>query len=141
MSQNKATIECFKCHQLGHYQYECPDWEKKANYAELGEEEVLLLMSYVNFHETKREEVWFLDSGCSNHMTGNKEWFSELEERFRHTVKLGNDTRMAVVAKGSVRLQMNGIIQVISDVFYIHELKSNLLSIGQLQEKGLAVLI
>lgn len=141
MSQNKATVECFKCHQLGHYQSECPDWEKKANYAELGEEEELLLMSYVDSHETKREEAWFLDSGCSNHMTGNKEWFSELEEGFRQTVKLGNDTRMAVVAKGSVRLQMNDTIQVISDVFYIPELKSNLLSIGQLQEKGLAILI
>ncbi|XP_024193672.1 uncharacterized protein LOC112197283 [Rosa chinensis] len=22
---NKAIIECFKCHKLGHYQYECPD--------------------------------------------------------------------------------------------------------------------
>lgn len=139
--QNKATIECFKCHQLGHYQYECPDWEKQANYAENVEEEELLLMSYVDFSQTKGEEAWFLDSGCSNHMTGNKEWFSELDEGFKQTVKLGNDTRMAVVAKGSVRFQVNGMTQVISNVFYIPELKSNLLSIGQLQEKGLAILI
>lgn len=25
---NKAIIECYKCHQLGHFQYECPKWEK-----------------------------------------------------------------------------------------------------------------
>ena len=74
-------------------------------------------------------------------MTGNKGWFSELEEGFRQTVKLGNDTRMDVVAKGSVRFQINGVIQVLSEAFYIPELKSNLLSIGQLQEKGLAILI
>ena len=66
-------------------------------------------MSYVELHQTKREEVWFFDSGCSNHMTGNKEWFSDLEEDFSRTVKLGNDTRMAVVAKGSIRVQLNGI--------------------------------
>jgi len=48
---------------------------------------------------------------------------------------------MAVVAKGSVRFQVNGLTQVISNVFYILELKSNLLSMGQLQEKALAILI
>ena len=69
---NKAIIKCFKCHKLGYFQYECPDWEKKANYAELEEEEELLLMSYEELHQTKRKEVWFFDSSFSNHMTGNK---------------------------------------------------------------------
>ena len=54
-------------------------------------------MSYVELEQDKIEEVWFLDSGCSNHMTGNKELFSELDESFSQTVKLGNNTRMAVV--------------------------------------------
>ncbi|KAL4584777.1 hypothetical protein LXL04_009387 [Taraxacum kok-saghyz] len=27
---NKALIECYKCHKLGHFQYECPDFEKTA---------------------------------------------------------------------------------------------------------------
>ncbi|KAI5407313.1 hypothetical protein KIW84_053534 [Lathyrus oleraceus] len=107
---NKTVIECFKCHKLGHFQYECPDWEKKANCVELEEEE-LLLMSYVNIHQEKKEEIWFLDSDCNNHMTGNKEWFSKFEENFNQTVKLGNDTRMVVVAKGSIKVQINGIIQ------------------------------
>ena len=25
LSLNKAIVECFKCHKLGHFQYECPD--------------------------------------------------------------------------------------------------------------------
>lgn len=142
-SFNKAVIECFKCHKLGHYQYECPDWEKNANYVELEKEkdEELLLMSYVELEQDKMEEVWFLDSGCSNHMTGNKEWFSELDESFSQTVKLGNNTRMAVVGKGIIRMQVNGFTQAISGVYYVPELKNNLLSIGQLQEKGLTILI
>ena len=40
-----------------------------------------------------------------------------------------------------MRLWVNGIVQVITNVYYIPELKNNLLSIGQLQEKGLTVLI
>ncbi|CAL2265082.1 unnamed protein product [Prunus armeniaca] len=118
---NKATIECFKCHKLGHFQYECPSWEKGANYAELDEGEELLLMSYVELNHAKREEIWFLDSGCSNHMSGNKEWFSDLDVQFRQTMKLGNNSRMAVVGKGNVRMKVNGITQ--------------------LQEKGVAILI
>ena len=35
---------------------------------------------------------------------------------------------------------MNGTTQIITVVFYAPELKNNLLSIGQLQEKGLVVL-
>ena len=56
-------------------------------------------------------------------------------------MKLGNNSKMAVVRKGCVRLRINGFAQVISDVYYIPELKNNLLSIGQLQEKGLSILI
>lgn len=55
---NRATVECYKCHKLGHFQYECPGWEKNANYAELDdEEEEMLLMSYVESHGAQREEV------------------------------------------------------------------------------------
>lgn len=138
---NKAMIECFRCHKLGHFQYECPEWEKKANVIEFDEDEELLLMAYIKEHKETRDEIWFLDSGCSNHMSGNRLWFSDLDENFRQNVKLGNDSRITVMGKGSVRMQVNGIIQVISNVYYIPELKNNLLSIGQLQEKGLTVLI
>lgn len=138
---NKTTIECFKCHRLGHFQYECPSEENGANYAELDEGEELLLMSYVELNHAQREAVWFLDSGCSNHMSGNKEWFSDLDVQFRQTVKLGNNSRMAVMGKGNIRMQVNGFTQVISEVYYIPELKNNLLSMGQLQEKGVAILI
>ena len=48
-SLNKAIIECFKCHKLGHFQYECPEWEKEANYVELEEEEELLLCPMKSF--------------------------------------------------------------------------------------------
>jgi len=36
---NRATIKCFKCHKLGHYQYEYPSLDKDINYAGFDEEE------------------------------------------------------------------------------------------------------
>ncbi|XP_034709679.1 uncharacterized protein LOC117932515 [Vitis riparia] len=68
---NKAIVECYRCHQLGHFRYECPSGNKEANYAELDEEEGMLLMSYVELYKARREDAWFLDSGCSNHMCGD----------------------------------------------------------------------
>jgi hypothetical protein len=140
-SFNKAIIECFRCHKLGHFSYECPGYEKTANYAELDCEEEMFLMSHVELHNSTREEVWFLDSSCSNYMSGNKLWFTKLDEKFRHSGKFGNNLRMAVMGKGCVKLKVAGAIQRIDEVYYIPKLRNNLLSIGQLQEKGLAILI
>ncbi|KAL8123000.1 hypothetical protein AgCh_011102 [Apium graveolens] len=89
----------------------------------------------------KDQENWFLDSGCSNHMSGNKSAFKDLDEDFRQVVKLGNDTRMNVLGRGNINLRVNGVDHVVQDVYFVPELKNNLLSLGQLQERGLAILI
>ena len=73
-------------------------------------------------------------------MFGHKDFFTELDESFRKSVKLGDNSSIDVMGKGRVHLQVNNIPQVISEVFYIPDLKNNLLNIGQLQEKGLAIL-
>lgn len=138
---NKATVECFKCHKLGHFQYECPSLEKGVNYAEVNEHEEMLLMSFMDSETTKEKDAWYLDSGCSNHMCGHKLWFSNMDETFRHSVKLGNNLKMGVMGKGNIRLEVDGVIQTVTNVYYVPELKNNLLSVGQLQEKGLTILI
>ncbi|KAG6417940.1 hypothetical protein SASPL_120137 [Salvia splendens] len=126
--------------KLGHFQYECP-MEGKANYAEIDEEEGdVLLMAYTPIQEEK-EEAWFLDSGCSNHMSGDKSWFSKLDEDFRCSVKLGNNSRLSVIGKGDVNLCVNGRSLIISDVYLIPELTSNLVSLGQFVQKGCEILM
>ena len=129
---NKATVECYQCHQLGHFLYKCPSGNKEAHYAEFDGEEEMRLMSCMELYKAKREDAWFLDSGCSNHMCGDRTIFSELDEKFRHSVKLGNNTKMDVMGKGSVKLLLNGVNHVITKVYYIPDLRNNLLSIGQL---------
>ena len=89
--------------------------------------------------QSQSEDLWFLDSGCSNHMCGKKKYFSHLNENIRDLVKLGNNSSMVVMGKGNVRLQVNGITYIITDVFFVPKLKNNLLSIGQLQENRLAI--
>ena len=59
------------------------DKRDQSNFVERREEERLLM----SFHAMKvaDQDVWVVDSGCSNHMTGCKEFFSTLDENF-HTI-------------------------------------------------------
>jgi hypothetical protein len=117
--QSKELVECYKCHKLGHYRNECPDWEGNAsNYAELKEEE-MLLMAYNDEVRNGKEEIWYIDSGCSNHMVGTKEWFFDFDDEFRESVKLGNDSKMAVMGRGNVKLSIDGRTHIITDVYYL----------------------
>ncbi|KAJ0847396.1 putative RNA-directed DNA polymerase [Helianthus annuus] len=138
---DKSGIECYRCHQMGHFAYECSNGEKAVNFAEFDEGEDLLLMASSEQRKETKTGIWFLDSACSNHMTGIKDWFINLDESYKHNVKLGNDSRLAVEGIGDIRFEVEGITQVVSRVYYVPELTSNLLSIGQLQEKDLTVVI
>lgn len=56
-------------------------------------------------------------------MTRDRNLFSTLDTSFKHLVKLGNNKRMKVVGKGNVMLMLNGDVYMISEVYYVTELK------------------
>jgi len=100
----------------------------------------MLLMAYTENNLAGNGAMWYLDFRCSNHMTGNKSLFYDLNENFREKVKLGYDSSMNVMGKGSVKMLMNKKMQNVGDVFYIPELKNNLISLGQLQKIGYSIM-
>lgn len=53
---NKEAVESYHFHKLGHFQYECPNWEEKANYSEDGEEEELCLLMVETETDCKEAE-------------------------------------------------------------------------------------
>lgn len=142
-NQHKFPFHCYNCGKYGHKIADC--WNKKnnhdnqANIAEnsgehSNEYETLFLASNVLLEDENR---WFLDTGCSNHMCGRKELFSELDESVRSEVTFGNKTKVPIMGKGTISIQLkDGTHNFISDVFFVPELHQNLLSMGQLSEKG-----
>ena len=49
-----------------------------------------------NMAEEKNEDIWFLDLGCSNHMTRNISMFSMIDENVKTQVRLGTDSKVSV---------------------------------------------
>ncbi|XP_077223368.1 uncharacterized protein LOC143856971 [Tasmannia lanceolata] len=97
------------------------------------EEDTLFLAC--NVEEVALDETWSLDSGCGNHVTGNKGVFVTLDESLQSDVRTGDDKRLSV--KGSdILVQTKKGVERISIVFYVPSLKYNLLSVGQLLMKG-----
>ena len=75
-------------------------------------------------------------------MFGDKSAFSDLDETFRNSVTFGDNSKVSVMGKGSVRIHSKEKSdQIISNVFFVPDLKTNLLSVGQLQEKGYEIFI
>ena len=90
-------------------------------------------------HET--QDTWFLDSGCSSHMTMNSKSFVELDRSYSSVVKLGDGKLKKVEGKGTIAVNTNGgNRKFIHDVLYVPSLSQNLLSVGQLLRKGYSLL-
>ncbi|PON49915.1 Zinc finger, CCHC-type, partial [Parasponia andersonii] len=144
-SADKSNVECYRCHRYGHYKSECRtnlnrQNGERTNFAEKEEEVSLLMVCHVN--EETQQNIWYLDTGCSNHMCGDKKAFSELDDSFRNTVKFGDNSTVSVMGKGRITLQTKeNSTHTISNVLFVPDLKTNLLSVGQLQEKGYEISI
>ncbi|KAL5766858.1 hypothetical protein ACOSP7_017475 [Xanthoceras sorbifolium] len=102
-SADKSNIECYRCHSYGHYQSECrtnlnKQNGERTNFAKKEEEVSLLMVCHVN--EETQQNMWYLDTGCSNHMCGDKKVFSDLDKSFRNIVKFGDNSTVSIMGKG-----------------------------------------
>nr|KYP36812.1 hypothetical protein KK1_042050 [Cajanus cajan] len=84
----------------------------------------------------KTSENWYLDSGCSNHMAKDASIFKDIDESVKVIVQIGNDTVIESKGKGTVMVETKKGTRLITNVLLVPNLKENLLSIGQMMEKG-----
>eukprot|EP00253_Pinus_taeda_P003605 PITA_03605 len=81
-----------------------------------------------------QENQWYIESGCSKHMTGDKEKlqpYNALEKEKK--ISFGNETHAIVKGKGFV-LSKEKVKA--GNVMYVDGLKHNLLSVGQMCDQG-----
>jgi hypothetical protein len=156
-----SKVNCYNCNEMGHYAKQClkPNKkEMKANLAKREDDEPALLMAKVcNLAQTvvkkpnrkvrlqekkvipklsgNQNMSWYLDTGASNHMTGCKEKFLELELSVEGSIKFGDGSTVEVCGQGSVLFEC--LIcehRILTGVYYIPRLRNNIISIGRLDE-------
>ncbi|CAH9146107.1 unnamed protein product [Cuscuta epithymum] len=86
--------------------------------------------------------AWYLDTGASSHMTGDKKAFKTLDETVHGTVRFGDGSVVNIRGRGAVMFKcLTGDHRILSDVYYIPSLRSNIISLGQLDENGCRIII
>ncbi|GJS74497.1 retrovirus-related pol polyprotein from transposon TNT 1-94 [Tanacetum coccineum] len=79
--------------------------------------------------------LWYLDSGCSKHMTGDRSRLRNFVKKFIGTVRFRNDHFGAIMGYGDYVIGDS----VISRVYYVEGLGHNLFSVGQFCDSDLEV--
>ncbi|KAG8492474.1 hypothetical protein CXB51_009570 [Gossypium anomalum] len=93
-----------------------------------------LLVTSVNDSEVNEE--WILDSGCTFHMSPNRDWFTTYETVSEGVVLMGNNASCKIAGVGTIKVMFDGVVRTLSDVRHVPELKRNLISLSTLDSKG-----
>ena len=81
---------------------------------------------------TSRKGMWFLDSGCSRHMTGDKSMFAYLSSKDGGYLIFRDNRKGKIIGIGNVGKEPSPIKKT---YLAFDRLKHNLLSISQLCDK------
>ncbi|XP_019450628.1 PREDICTED: uncharacterized protein LOC109352900 [Lupinus angustifolius] len=115
---DKRKVQCFNCKNFGHYAAECrfkhgnggPEIEARmAQGDDSGEEQVLLMVTIEK--EQAKTNCWYLDTCCSNHMAGHKDWFVSLDGTAKSRVKFADHSSIEAEEIGDISIQRKDAIQ------------------------------
>lgn len=122
----KPVRKCFKCHKPGHKAAECKQFHAG------------VCLSTADTSATKRSG-WYVDSGCSNHMTWNVEKLCNLEKvKSDLKIKVANGEEIPVEGRGDVKVSGSSDF-TLKKVLHVPRLSMNLISVSDLVKKDFAV--
>lgn len=79
-------------------------------------------------------KFWYVDSGCSTHMTGDKNKFISLKKKKDGTMSLGNDSSSNVI--GACTVTLGSKDELAKDVLLVENINHTFLNVGQMCDQG-----
>jgi hypothetical protein len=139
-----SKVKCFHYQERGHLATNCP--QKKKNKTVVGDatSEALVSQFELDFcliacmASGASGSVWYLDSGASFHMMGDKESFIDLEERdLRMHIEMGDDGQYSATGIGTITFHRESSKPFqLKNVMHVPGLKKNLVSVTMLEDRG-----
>ena len=81
--------------------------------------------------------LWYLDNGCSRHMTRDRSLFKVFESKKGGNVTFGDGSKSQINGKGTISLPE---LPDIANVLYVEGLRVNLMSISQIYDQDFMML-
>ena len=82
------------------------------------------------------EHTWYIDSGCSKHMTGDSSMLMDITPKNSGHVTYGDNNKGKILGIGKIGTHSSTSTE---NVLLVDGLKHNLLSVSQLCDKGFSV--
>ncbi|XP_004296132.1 PREDICTED: uncharacterized protein LOC101295214 [Fragaria vesca subsp. vesca] len=82
---------------------------------------------------TRKPDSWYVDSGCSRHMTGDRKWFSSMDKTYPSgSVVFGDGAKTEIIGKGTVSTPG---LPCLKNVLLVRGLEVSLLSVSQIVDE------
>jgi hypothetical protein len=135
----KETRTCHYCGKPGHLIRDCHARVR----AEHAGSQAKALMAGLGAISCCSSTAWLVDSGASHHVCSDRAMFDDLSESRVQSVITANHGVAWVIGQGTLRLRMTvrglGKVVAIPDVLCVPDFVTNLLSVGKLNDQGMAV--
>lgn len=155
----EKKIICHQCRKPGHMKRDCPMMKNEGSstsggrsggqngqpkHKPKGKAAKTTPFAFTVSKNRKLMKTWIVDSGATAHMCCDRSFFQALKPSSGVTITLADGNETAVQGIGSGRLfcyddSGNQQEVILSDVFYVPDLESNLVSVGCLVNKGAEV--
>ena len=135
-SRDTSSWSCFRCGKVGHLVKDCK--AKFEEQAQITQEDNEAEESYHMFtarqedQESPEENMWLIDSGCTNHMTSHEHLFTNLDFGFNVPILVGNGDVLTTKGKGDIEIMTMKGKRIIKDVLLVPKIAKNLLSVSQM---------
>lgn len=150
-NEKNKSFTCYNCRKVGHLARDCRSKKdgihKKYDTKQKKDYDAFLMF----LNNVEIEDSWILDSGCTHHVCKQRDWFTNFRKIDSEVINTAADPSKqngaTLRAKGMGDIFLKTYVAnvekgiVLRNVYYVPNIRKNLMSVSQIERKGKELLI